>query len=88
VENQTQLSRVLFGAALGAGFAFLFMTRSGQRLLNSADPWLDEMIRDLQRVRGVASKARDAVEEGRRSFAEVQQFASFGNKTGRPETSH
>ncbi len=88
MENQTQFSRVLFGAALGAGFAFLFMTRSGQRLLNSADPWLDEMIRDLQRVRGVAAKAKDAVEEGRRSFAEVQQFASFGKTGGTPETSH
>ena len=88
MENETQLSRVLVGAAIGAGFAFLFMTRSGQRLLNSADPWLDEMIRDLQRVRGVAAKARDAVEEGRRSFAEVQQLAPFGKSGGSPETSH
>ena len=90
MENQTQASRVILGAALGAGFAFLFLTRSGQRLLNSADPWLDEMIRDMQRLRGVAAKARDAVDEGRRSFAAVQQLSSFRSKDGgiTPETSH
>jgi hypothetical protein len=89
VENQTQASRVILGAALGAGFAFLFLTRSGQRLLNSADPWLDEMIRDMQRLRGVAAKAKDAVDEGRRSYAAMQQLSPFGNKGGMTsETSH
>jgi hypothetical protein len=82
VDNQTQSSRIVLGAALGAGFAFLFLTRSGQRLLESADPWLDGMIRDMQRLRGVAAKAKDAVEEGRRSFAELQQISPFGNKGG------
>jgi hypothetical protein len=90
VDNQTQSSRILFGAALGAGFAFLFLTRSGQRLLESADPWLDQIIRDLERVRGVASKAKDAVDEGRRSLAAVQQLSPFGSKDDgfTPETSH
>jgi len=90
VENQTQASRVLLGAALGAGFAFLFLTRTGHRLLNSADPWLDEMIRDMQRLRGVAAKAKDAVDEGRRSYAAMQQLSPFGNKGDgmTPETSH
>jgi hypothetical protein len=90
VDNQTQTSRVVLGAAVGAGFAFLFLTRRGQRLLNSAEPWLDEMIRDLQRLRGAAAKARDAVEEGRRSFAAVQELSPFGHKSGgfTTETSH
>jgi hypothetical protein len=88
VENQTQASRVILGAALGAGFAFLFLTRTGQRLLNSADPWLDEMIRDMQRLRGVAAKARDAVDEGRRSYAAMQQLSPFGKGGVSPETSH
>jgi hypothetical protein len=90
VENQTQASRILVGAALGAGLAFLFLTRSGQRLLDSVDPWLDEMIRDMQRLRGVAAKARDAVDEGKRSFAAMQQLSGFKNKGGdfTPETSH
>ena len=90
MENQTQASRILVGAALGAGLAFLFLTRSGQRILDSADPWLDGMIRDMQRLRGVAAKAREAVDEGKRSFAAMQQLSGYKNKDGgfTPETSH
>jgi hypothetical protein len=80
VENQTQLSRVLAGAAIGAGFAFLFLTKGGHRLLDSAEPWLDEVIRDMQRLRSTALKARDAMEEGRRSFAAVSHLSPFGQK--------
>ena len=38
LDNQTQASKVLAGAAIGAGFAFLFLTRSGHRFLDSAEP--------------------------------------------------
>jgi gas vesicle protein len=84
VHNQEEvtLSRVLAGAAIGAGFAFLFMTRSGKKLLNSADPWLDEVIRDMQRLRATAAKVRDAVEEGRKSFESISKMGSFGDKGG------
>ena len=90
MDNQTQASRILLGAAVGAGFAYLFLTRSGQRLLDTAEPWLDNVIRDLQRLRGAAAKARDAVDEGRRSFAAVQELSPFGHKEAsfNPETSH
>jgi hypothetical protein len=77
VNDQTQFSRVIAGAAIGAGFAFLFLTQSGHRLLDSAEPWLDDMIRDLQRLRGAAAKAREAVDEGRRSFAAVSEAIPF-----------
>jgi hypothetical protein len=80
VDNQTQLSRVLAGAAIGAGFAFLFLTQSGHRFLDSAEPWLDDVIRDLQRLRGAAAKAREAVDEGRRSFAAVSAAIPFGHQ--------
>lgn len=80
MDNQTQLSRVLIGAAIGAGFAYLFLTKNGQRVLDTAEPWLDDVIRDLQRLRGAAAKAKDAVEEGRRSFAAMSQLAQFGTK--------
>src|SRR5918999_4856340 len=79
VDNQTQLTKVLAGAAIGAGFAFLFLTKSGHRFLNSAEPWLDEVIQDLQRLRGAAAKAREAVDEGRRSFAAVSEAIPFGH---------
>ena len=89
MDNQTQASRILVGAALGAGFAFLFLTKRGQRVLNSAEPWLDSVINDMQRLRGAAAKARAAVEEGRRSYAAVQELSLFGHKDGgMTETSH
>lgn len=80
MDNQTQLSKVLAGAAIGAGFAFLFLTQRGHRFLDSAEPWLDDVIRDLQRLRGAAAKAREAVDEGRRSFAAVADAIPFGHQ--------
>ena len=79
MDQQTQLSKVLAGAAIGAGFAFLFLTAKGHRFLDSAEPWLDDVIRDLQRLRSAAGKARDAVDEGRRSFAAVSDAMPFGH---------
>jgi hypothetical protein len=75
------------GAAIGAGFAFLFLTRSGKQLLDGAEPWLDELIRDMQRLRETAAKVRDAVDEGRRSFEAVSKLGSFGNAQEQPWTS-
>lgn len=80
VDNHTQVSKLLAGAAIGAGFAFLFLTKSGHRFLDSAEPWLDDVIRDLHRLRGAAAKAREAVEEGRRSFAAVSEAMPFGQQ--------
>jgi hypothetical protein len=79
VDKETQLSTVIAGAAIGAGFAFLFLTKNGHRLLDSAEPWLDDLIRDLQRLRGAAAKALEAVEEGRRSFVAVSEAIPFGH---------
>jgi hypothetical protein len=80
LDKQSQASKVLAGAAIGAGFAFLFLTRGGHRFLDSAEPWLDDVIRDLQRLRGAAAKAREAVDEGRRSFAAVSEAIPFGHQ--------
>jgi hypothetical protein len=79
VDHQTQLSKVLAGAAIGAGFAFLFLTDKGHRLLDDAEPWLDNVIRDLQRLRSAAGKAREAMDEGRRSFSAVSEAIPFGH---------
>ena len=85
MENQqTQRARILTGAAISAGFAFLFLTKNGKRLLDNAEPWLDEVIRDMQRLRETASKVRDAVDEGRRSFEAVSKLGSFGNAADQP----
>jgi hypothetical protein len=86
MDTPTHFSRLLIGAAMGAGFAYLFLTKDGQRLLTSAEPWLDDVIRDMQRLRGAAAKARDAVSEGKRSFAAVSELTKFGKAdwTGEP----
>jgi hypothetical protein len=83
VDRETQLSKVLAGAAIGAGFAFLFLTARGHRLLDSAEPWLDDVIRDLHRLRNAAAKAREAVDEGRRSFSAVYEAITFDNAKDR-----
>ena len=80
-NQQAHMSRVLTGAAITAGFAFLFLTRTGKQLLDSAEPWLDEVIRDMQRLRGTAQKVRDAVDEGRRSFEAVAKLGTFDAQT-------
>jgi hypothetical protein len=80
VDSQSQLAKVLAGAAIGAAFAFLFLTSRGHRLLDNAEPWLDEVIRDLQRLGTAAGKAREAVDEGRRSFAAMSNAVPFGHK--------
>jgi hypothetical protein len=87
VDQQTQLSKVLAGAAIGAGFAFLFLTAKGHRFLDGAEPWLDSVIRDLQRLRSAASKAREAVDEGRRSFNAVSEAMPFGHAKDKDWTS-
>ena len=79
MDSQTQMSKVLAGAMIGAGFAFLFLTARGHRLLDNAEPWLDDVIRDLQRLRNAAGKAREAVDEGRRSFSAVSEAIPFGH---------
>ena len=83
MDQQTQMSKVLAGAAIGAGFAFLFLTAKGHRFLNSAEPWLDDVIRDLHRLRNAAGKAREAVDEGRRSFTAVSEAMPFGHAKDR-----
>lgn len=83
MDNQTQLSKVLIGAAIGAGFAFLFLTARGHRLLDDAEPWFENMIRDLQRLRQAAGKAREAFDEGKRSFAAVSDAVPFMHQKDR-----
>ena len=86
MDSQRQLGKVLAGAAIGAGFAFLFLTSKGHRLLDNAEPWLDGVIRDLQRLRSATGKAREAIDEGRRSFAAMSDAVPFGQPRDREWT--
>jgi hypothetical protein len=79
---------MLLGAAIGAGFAFLFLTKGGQRFLGQVEPWLDDVIRDMHRFRDAAAKAREAVEEGKKSFTAVSKLRPFGQDSdNRPSES-
>jgi len=86
VNTQPQLSRVFIGAAVGAGFSFLFLTKSGQRILEAAEPWLTDLIRDVRRVRAAAAKAQEAIEEGRRSFSAIADFSRLKSQSSDPFT--
>lgn len=81
MENRDQLMKLLAGALIGAGFAFLFLTKGGHRMLDNAEPWLEDMVRDFQRLRNAAAKAIEAVDEGRRSFAAVSEAIPFGHSS-------
>ena len=50
MDNHTQLSKVLAGAAIGAGFAFLFLTSRGHRLLENAQPGQLVLSAESQRL--------------------------------------
>ena len=78
MDSQTQLSKVLAGAAIGAGFAFLFLTAKGHRFLDNAEPWLDDVIRDLHRLRNAAGKAREAVDGAAGRSARSQRRFRLG----------
>jgi len=85
-EQQAQLARLIAGVAISAGFAFLVMTKNGKRLMESVEPWIDEVIRDMQRLRSTASKVREAVDEGRRSFEAVTRLGSFNQEPARQQS--
>jgi hypothetical protein len=73
--DREQLSRVLIGAAAGAGIAFLFLTERGRLMLQEVEPRLDELITDLQRLRSAAIRTRNAVDENRRSIEAAVSLA-------------
>lgn len=77
--NQS-VARIAAGAAIGAGFAYLFWTSNGRRVLDSIEPWLDDLIRDLKQLRAAAAKARDAYEEGRQSLNAVMKLSTLGGE--------
>jgi hypothetical protein len=49
---------------MGALAAYLFFTRSGQRLRRQLEPALEDFARDLDHLRGSVNKAAGAASEG------------------------
>jgi len=76
-DRSRVLVATLVGTAAGGLLGYLYLTEHGRRLRAQIDPWLDDVLDELQRMRGTVDKAREAAAEGRRSLAEV--FGSSGS---------
>jgi hypothetical protein len=68
-------SRVLvatcLGAVAGGVCGWLYLTEGGRRVRDQIEPKLDELMRELTRVRGTVEKARSVASEGWRSLNDV-----------------
>lgn len=51
------------GAAVGVTLAYLYLTDNGRRVRRQIDPWLDQCLEEIARLRGAALKARRAWQE-------------------------
>jgi hypothetical protein len=73
-------SRVLLSAVIGTlagGVAgYLYLTDDGRRLRSRLEPGLDDVVRELRRLRSSVEKARLAAEEGWRTIESVTTSAS------------
>ena len=62
--NQRDVTAITVGAVLGGLAAFLFMTERGRGVRLQIEPTLDELVREVQRLRGTVEKARSVANEG------------------------
>ena len=73
-------SRVFLSACLGAlvgGLAgYLYMTEDGRRVREGLEPGMDEMVREMRRLRGAVSSARSAAHEGWAVIEELRRGTS------------
>jgi hypothetical protein len=68
------LTTMAIGAAAGLAIGYLYLTEDGRRFRSRLDPWLDQVVEEIRRLRGAAIKARRAWYEGRDSLNAVRHF--------------
>ena len=68
------LTTTVIGAALGFAVGYLYLTESGRRFRSRIEPWLDQSVEEIRRLRGAAVKARRAWDEGRDSLSAVRHL--------------
>ncbi|MEW5984165.1 MAG: YtxH domain-containing protein [Acidobacteriota bacterium] len=87
-------SRILLSAVLGAlagGVAgYLYLTDDGRRVRERLEPGLEDLGRELRRLRGAIDRARVAAEEGWQTIEDLRRPAArpgggWGG-SGRPPT--
>jgi hypothetical protein len=62
------------GAAVGLTVAYLYLTDSGRHVRRQIDPWLDQCLEEISRLRGAALKARRAWHEAAASVDVVRNL--------------
>jgi gas vesicle protein len=61
----------LAGAVVGAVVGFLYFTDGGRRLRDELEPRLDDVAKEIRRLRSTVTKAQAVANEGRRSLNEL-----------------
>ena len=70
-ERSQVLVATMIGAVMGGIFGCLYLTERGRRVRDRIEPLFDTVIDELQQTRNTIEKAREAVEEGRRTVNDV-----------------
>jgi hypothetical protein len=79
-DRSRVLMATLSGAVIGGVWGWLYLTAAGRQVRDQIEPWLDDFMREMARVRGTVEKARSAAHEGLRSINEI---ADGGAQQGR-----
>jgi hypothetical protein len=61
----------IIGALAGSVAGYLYLTDDGRRLRSRLEPGLDDVVREMRRLRTSVEKARLAAEEGWRTIESV-----------------
>jgi hypothetical protein len=61
----------VLGAVAGGVLGYLYLTEPGARLRERFEPGIDEFVGEIRRLRGTVEKARQAADEGWRSFTDI-----------------
>jgi hypothetical protein len=77
-ERSRVLLATCLGAVAGGVWGWLYMTEGGRRVRDQIEPKLDDVMRELVRVRGTVQKARGVANEGWRSLNDVTGGGSQG----------
>ena len=70
-ERSQVLVATMLGAVVGGVFGCLYLTERGRYVRDQIEPVFDKVIDELQQTRTTLEKAREAVEEGRRTVDDV-----------------
>jgi predicted acylesterase/phospholipase RssA len=70
-ERTRVLVASLVGAAIGAVIGYLYLTGSGRRLLEQAEPRMEDFLGEMRKLRSALTKAQAVAAEGWRSLSEL-----------------